>query len=110
MLYNICLFRKSLNPQNQINYYNEQLNSNSFIPSDEKNSNYHPIEIIHNEPNQINENNFKKYKTNIKHFDIQYKLIPEEKENITETAKELIDQKNRIINQILSKSGINIKI
>lgn len=110
MLYNICLFRKSLNPQNQINYYNEQLNSNSFIPSDERNSNYHPIEIIHNEPNQIDENNFKKYKTNIKHFDIQNKLIPEEKENITETAKELIEQKNRIINQILSTSGINIKI
>ena len=102
MLYNICLLRKKMIPQVQEYYYNENIN-NSYNSINEKNIQY---PIYNNE----SKNSFQIYKTQIRNFDRLNNLIPEEKEDITDSAKELIEKKNKIINEIITKSGVNIKI
>ena len=102
MLYNICLLRKKIISQNQELYYNENID-NSYNTINEKNIN-NPIY------NNESKNTFQIYKTQIRNFDRLNNLIPEEKEELTDSAKELIEKKNKIINEILTKSGVNINI
>ena len=103
MLYNICLIRKKMIPKEQDFYYNENMD-NSYTTLNEKE--------IHSPIYNNNEfkNSFQNYKTQIRNFDKLNNLIPEEKEELTDSAKELIEKKNKIINDILTKSGVNVNI